>query len=254
MLQQISIIQLLASGVLLVCLLATPMLRAQQAPQANPPADRGGEVRPDDGVRPPPRAGAPAGQPRDAGDRRGEFGKAPPGILPGRSPEGRSEVPGDQRGPLRGGEGRRPGSDRPMGPEGRPGFPGFEGRRDGRLPMGMGSPGIGRPPDWQRMQQEDPEMYQLLVSDDELDRQALEMAEQVRRAKPEEREKLKATLKDIVGKHFEVRQQRRELQLKRMEEEIQRLRDAIKTRNDAREDVVNKRITELTGDVNPLDF
>ena len=104
------------------------------------------------------------------------------------------------------------------------------------------------------MKQADPEMYELLVSDDELDRQAVELADQVRRAKPEDREKLKTELIAVVGKHFEVRQQRRELQLKRMEEEIQRLKGAIKTRNDARDEIVNKRLTELTGDANPLDF
>jgi len=108
--------------------------------------------------------------------------------------------------------------------------------------------------DVRRMQQDDPEMYKLLVSDNELDGQALEISEQLRRAPSEEREKLKTALKDVVNKHFEARQQRRELQLKRMEDEIKRLREAIEARNEAREEIVNKRITELTGEANPLDF
>ena len=108
--------------------------------------------------------------------------------------------------------------------------------------------------DVRRMQQDDPEMYKLVVSDDELDGQALEISEQLRRAPSEEREKLRAALKDVVIKHFEVRQKRRELALKRMEDEIKRLREAIQARNDARDDIVNKRVTELTGVANPLDF
>jgi hypothetical protein len=112
----------------------------------------------------------------------------------------------------------------------------------------------GGPLDVRRMQQDDPEMYKLLMSDDELDGQALQISEQLRRAPSDEREKLRAALKDVVIKHFEVRQKRRELALQRMEDEIKRLRDAIQARNEAREDIVNKRITELTGVANPLDF
>jgi hypothetical protein len=108
--------------------------------------------------------------------------------------------------------------------------------------------------DMRRLEQDDPEMHELLVADQDLDRKALETAERLRRATSGSRDKLKAELNEIVSEHFEARQKRRELQLKRMEEEIQRLRDAIKARNDAREDIVNKRIQELTGDTNPLDF
>jgi uncharacterized coiled-coil DUF342 family protein len=108
--------------------------------------------------------------------------------------------------------------------------------------------------DLRRLAQDDPEMYQLLMTDNDLDRQAVEKAGQLRNATSDTRDKVKAELAEIVGKHFEARQKRRELQLKRMEEEIQRLREAIGTRNDAREEIVNKRITELTGDANPLDF
>jgi hypothetical protein len=114
---------------------------------------------------------------------------------------------------------------------------------------------LGMPPaDMERLQQDDPEMHQLLVSDDELDRQALDIAQQIRSAKPEDRAKLKTELAEVVGKHFEVRQQRRELQIKRMEEELKRLRDAITTRNDWRGEIISKRVAELTGEVNPLEF
>jgi 5-carboxymethyl-2-hydroxymuconate isomerase len=97
-------------------------------------------------------------------------------------------------------------------------------------------------------------MYDLLIADEKLDREALDKAEQLKGAPSESRDKLQAELAEIVGKHFAARQKRRELQLKRMEEEIQRLRDAIQARNEAREEIVKKRISELTGEVNPLDF
>jgi hypothetical protein len=195
----------------------------------------------------------------------GVRGEREPGKVPPRRGENRpgaevrSEAGRPGQPPLRGGEGRVPGrpeaegvDGRPLNPDGR--GPAFSRPGEGRRPMGPLGPGMMPGQDLRRMQQEDPEMYDLLVADDELDRQALEKAEQVRRATTDDRERLKAELADVVGKHFEARQKRRELQLKRMEEEIQRLREAIKARNDAREDIVNKRITELTGDANPLDF
>ena len=239
----------LASGLLAVgsLLPLASTVRAQEEPKAKP--------APAEGVRSEPREGAPEGPRR--GPRGDEFDKGPKGQ-PGRGPGIRPGVEGrgpDGRGPEgRPGEPptRRPGAGGPEGgPDGR--GPGF-GPRGGGFPGGPFGPGAGGPQDVRRMQQEDPEMYELLVSDSELDGQALEISEQLRRAPSDQREKLQTALKETVNKHFEVRQQRRELQLKRMENEIKRLRDAIKARSDAREEIVNKRITELTGDANPLDF
>lgn len=201
-----------------------------KAPEPAPRGEReGASAEPAD-----PRAPGRPPMPR-RGERPPEPGQRPMGF-PGDQPPPRD----DQDLPGFGGPDARPG-----------GMPGFERRpRDGRFPMGP----PGMPGNWQQMQEDDPEMYKLLTTDRELERQTVEMAEQYRRAPAADREKLKAGLSELVGKHFEVRQERRELQLKRMEEEIQRLRDAIKARNDSREKIVTERITELTGEANPLDF
>jgi hypothetical protein len=132
-----------------------------------------------------------------------------------------------------------------MGPEGRSGMRGAP----------PGGPGMGPSPfEMQRLEQDDPEMYRLLVEDNRLDREAQALARQVRAAKSDEREKLRAELAVIVDKHFEVRQQRRELSLKRMEEELKRLREAIESRTKGREEIVQKRLTELIGDNKELEF
>ena len=213
-----------------------------QEPKERPVTTPRGEVRGEPGAAPMPRAPLP----RDAAPRDGR------GDESGNQPR-RPGAGGDPRGPFRG-EGRRGPDGRPLpeGPDGRPGMVPRGGMHGGPLgPLGM----LGGPAqDLRRLAQDDPEMHDLLMADNDLDRQALEKAGQLRNANSETRGKLKAELAEIVGKHFEARQKRRELQLKRMEEEIQRLRDAIQARNDAREDIVNKRITELTGDANPLDF
>jgi hypothetical protein len=88
----------------------------------------------------------------------------------------------------------------------------------------------------------------------ELARKTTELTMRYRHAPAEQREQMKKELTDLVNRHFEVRQQRRELQLKRLEEELQRLRESIQARNEAREQIVNRRIAELLGDKDDLSF
>ncbi len=110
------------------------------------------------------------------------------------------------------------------------------------------------PYEMQRLEQDDPEMYKLVVEDARLDREAIAMARRVLQAKSPEREKLEGELAVLVNKHFDVRQQRRELSLKRMEEELKRLREAIEERTKGRDEIVEKRMAELVGSDSTLEF
>jgi hypothetical protein len=100
----------------------------------------------------------------------------------------------------------------------------------------------------------DPQMYELLKQDQELERQTAELSMQHRRAPEEQREALKKQLTEAVEKHFDARQERRRLQLKRLEEELQSLREAIEKRDAAREEVINRRVSELLGVEDRLGF
>lgn len=104
------------------------------------------------------------------------------------------------------------------------------------------------------MEQEDPEMYALIKADDDLGMQSYGLAEQVRKATGDERTKLKQQLEDLLNKHFDVRQQRRQLQIKRMEEELKRLQEAVEKRSESREALVRQRIAELLGEQADLGF
>lgn len=97
-------------------------------------------------------------------------------------------------------------------------------------------------------------MYKLVVEDNRLDREAAALARRILAAKSPEREKLEGELAVVVNKHFDIRQQRRELSLARMEEELKRLREAIEERSKAREDIVHRRIAELIGSDSRLEF
>jgi hypothetical protein len=120
---------------------------------------------------------------------------------------------------------------RPLGP------PGMMG------PMG-GMPGMA-----------DPEMLKLQREDMLLEQQSHELAMRYQRASKEDREKIKKEVTEVVNKQFEVRQQRRALELKRLEEELKRLRTIVEQRAKSRESLIEKRVADLIGPEEPgLEF
>jgi ABC-type phosphate transport system auxiliary subunit len=119
-------------------------------------------------------------------------------------------------------------------------------------PAGAGGPGAGAGPgggpDWQHLEQFDPEMYALVKADYELNLKSEEISKQLRQLPRDQRVQLKGELAKVVYEHFDVRQKRRELQIKRMEEELKKLRDAVSKRNESRDLIVRKRQAELTNE------
>jgi len=106
----------------------------------------------------------------------------------------------------------------------------------------------------ERLKQLDPEMYELEKKDRELDGQSVWKTRQFAQAAPEQRDALRKQLLDLVNAHFDVRQQRRQLQLKRLDDELKKLRAAVEQREKLRDQIVAKRVSELTGEEDPLDF
>lgn len=193
----------------------------------------------------------PIDSPRGPSPRRPGFGgpgfNGPGPFGPGHG-QGRGPLrgPGNNGGPLQGPQPNPPGMGR-----GGIGLGGEGG------PHRFGHPG-GSPrwphDSWDALQKNDPEMYKLLVKDYELDGRARQLAAQYRRAPVVGRMAIKKELEQLLGEHFEIRQQRRVLELKRLEEELERLRNAIELRSKAREQLVGKRITQLLGEQEGLDF
>ena len=146
----------------------------------------------------------------------------------------------------------------PPDPAGPPAaMPNRPGRFDPRGPRGPMHPaGPPRWPfhNWDALERTDPEMYKLLTEDYELERRTRELAIQYRRASGEQRAEIREQIKESVDKHFQARQERRLLELKRLEEELKRLREAIQRRDDARETLVGERVLELLGEEGDLDF
>jgi hypothetical protein len=182
---------------------------------------------------------------------RGMPGFRRPGPPPGLDDGGRG--PGG-RGP---GVGRRamPGPPGRGGPDEIRG-PGPGGMMFGDQPGGPRGPNMFRNCEWgfNIGGKFDTEMMALTRKDDQLNRESRELAAKYSQAAPDKRESIKKELDELVNKQFDVRRDRRNLELKQLEESLQRLRDTVDRREKARKAIVDKRVLELLGTEQELDF
>jgi hypothetical protein len=205
--------------------------------------------------------GQPAPERGDAGPGRDdEWG--PPGAPEERRgiPPGPPGAEGRQRPGGAGGERMPPPGmmgEGPMGGRGERGA--FMGGRDQPMgPPGTRNPLLGPGPfgfrDRGSLEKSDPEMFKLFKEEMDLDRKTRELAHNYRQASTSQRDEIKKEIEKLVDQQFEVRQQHRQLGLKRFEEELQRLRNAIEQRNKARKQIVEKRVAELVGQEEEIGF
>ncbi len=167
--------------------------------------------------------------------------------------------PDDGRGRPDGREDREPGP--PRGPDGPPDGP--DDHQSGRSPDRDGPPnrpgslGPGQPPgdqpfgprpDWPELQRNDPEIFKFIRAENDLGRRTREAAREYREASKDQRTILKEDLKKLVAEQFETRQQRRKLELTRFEAELKRLRDAADRREKNKPQIIEKRVSEQSGE------
>jgi hypothetical protein len=149
---------------------------------------------------------------------------------------GRGEMP---MGPMPGG---MPGGMPGMGLGGRHGFGRGMGPSDFRPYPGMPGGGVYVP---------DPEMERLLRQDMQLGSEAEGLAGKYHEAAKEDRAEIKQQLVETLEKQFEVRQQRRGLELKMMENQLKRLRELVDRRAKTKKELVQKRVADMIGPEEP---
>jgi hypothetical protein len=188
----------------------------------------------------PPHDGAPQGQ-------RPGMQPAPNGPPPGGGPQGPGMQP-PRVGPLPGGgpQGPKPGMQPSFNPPG-------AGPHGAGGPGGdpFSGPGLGRGMMPGQMSKADTEMFKLQRRDMELEQQSRQLAMQYQHASIEDRDKIKQEVVELVKKQFEVRQERHTLALKRLEDELKRLREIVDRRVKARQQIIDKRVSELIGPDDP---
>jgi hypothetical protein len=160
---------------------------------------------------------------REAGEmllrrERGREGAFPPGAP--QSPEG-------MRRPSPGGEGMPP-------------F-GVGGRGEGpeRMQMQM---------QMERLRSENPAEFERLQRMRKMEEETQALAERIRRVEsPEEKEKMTGRLRDLLGEMFDQRESGREREVAEMERRVAELRRILKERRDRKDEIVKRRMGQLLG-------
>ncbi len=96
---------------------------------------------------------------------------------------------------------------------------------------------------------DDPEVEKLARSEHELERQSRELIEKYADSEDAPvREKAKAALREMLNKQFDLQNQRRDLELKRVEARLSKLREQLAKRSDARTQIVDQRLEQLVSE------
>lgn len=103
--------------------------------------------------------------------------------------------------------------------------------------------------DIETMRRNDPDRFKLLQADAELDRQIKELVRQYKyETNPEQKEVLRKKITELCTKHFEVRQQRRELDLARMKAWLSQMEQAVEKSRLNKDKIIEQRVNSLLDD------
>ena len=106
-----------------------------------------------------------------------------------------------------------------------------------------------------RPRKPDPEMEKLLKADSAMEQQCQLMVVQFRKEEDQEgRAKARANLEVLTKEHFDLRQERRELEISRLEAQLQRVRAAVQKRTDVKDLIIRRRIAQLLHEEDDLAF
>jgi hypothetical protein len=101
----------------------------------------------------------------------------------------------------------------------------------------------------------DPETRALNEQEQKIDQDVQRIVVQYKPAADKEtRAKLKKQLEDLTSQQFDVRQQSRELEIKRLETELTRIRESIQKRTENRDQIIKRRVAQLVHEEDDLEF
>jgi hypothetical protein len=104
------------------------------------------------------------------------------------------------------------------------------------------------------MKEHDPEMFEFFRQERDVERKIHSLVERVMKGTKEEREKSKDELKGLVAEQFKIRQSRRKFELTRFEEQLKRLRESHEKREQQGDEIIRRRVSELLGERDDLNF
>lgn len=97
--------------------------------------------------------------------------------------------------------------------------------------------------------QQDPARYDLKLNEVKMEQKSHYLSEQYRRAKAdEEKNGIRKELRTLLDQLFDVKEQNREAEVKRLEQELARLKSTMIERKRNKDQIVSIRLEELTGE------
>jgi len=101
----------------------------------------------------------------------------------------------------------------------------------------------------------DPETRALNEKEHKIAEDVQKITDQYKSSKDkEERAKLKKQIEELAGQQFDIRQQYRGLEVKRLENELARIRDSIQKRTENRDQIIKRHIAQLLHEEEDLKF
>lgn len=103
--------------------------------------------------------------------------------------------------------------------------------------------------DFDNMRKNDPEKFKLLIAEAEMDRKIKETVRRFKAEKdPTQKEALRKQIIEMCTKHFEIRQQRRELDLARMKAWLNQMEEGVNKSRNNKDKIIDQRVKFLLDD------
>ena len=99
-----------------------------------------------------------------------------------------------------------------------------------------------------------PERYRQMVRQREMEKQAMELAEALREAEGDDRDRLSGELRRLLEESFDLKQDRMRGEVDLVERELDELKTLVTKREENRDSIIERRLGELMGDTHYLEW
>jgi len=106
---------------------------------------------------------------------------------------------------------------------------------------------VGKVVQFEQLRKHDPEQAELLLRQVQLNRETAEIANGYHQAGPDEKAEVKEHLTDVLNELFDVKTELLEHEAGRLRDRIAQLEESIATRRERKADLVQERLSHLTG-------
>jgi Rad3-related DNA helicase len=105
-----------------------------------------------------------------------------------------------------------------------------------------------------RLKKRDPAHYERMVKIRQLEERSQVLGRNYREAGDADKAKIETELEQILSELFDLREENRQAEVKRLEERLQELKESLEVRRKNKEKIIERRLAQLTGKSRYLDW